>query len=448
MRKISYAERVRAMNLEQRMNVGARIAQRAMRGGNVDMLYRLTREALPGESYAVMDHMRNNGGHQMLYLKLWLFHNCLEDFSINGLRAFIDNMSDADDFDDIIEFLQYDQDLIKCEDCGGWELNDMARTPYNCDEQVCRECIDDNYVYSHYYNQYVYGDSVREGYDMDGRSVTFHEDDEDFQYDDDNEEYYHVDYSPGSRVIGNYHSSKNSQRPIPSPWSRLKRRYMGVELEVECRGNSRAEKALALHKVINDEQFGKNVFFENDGSLNDGFEIISQPLGMDRHREVWAWLNDKEAVKGLRSHNTSTCGLHVHISREGMSKLQIAKIVAFINDTENEALVRAVARRYAEGYCKIKNKKIGNSAWSEDRYEAVNITPRKTIEFRIFKGSLKYESVLSAIQFANAVVDFCGRANTSIRDLKTDKFLEFIRSDESGDTDILVPYLNNRLESA
>ena len=171
-------------------------------------------------------------------------------------------------------------------------------------------------------------------------------------------------------------------------------------------------------------------------------------MGMDRHRDLWAWLKDKDAVRALRSHNTTTCGLHVHVSKEGLSKLQIAKIVAFVNDPDNADLIRAVARRYAEGYCRIKEKKIGQAAQSEDRYEAVNITPRKTIEFRIFKGTLKYESVMAAIQFSNALVEFCGRSTTSIRELKADKFMDFIKSDESGDTDMLVPYLENRLETA
>jgi hypothetical protein len=111
-------------------------------------------------------------------------------------------------------------------------------------------------------------------------------------------------------------------------------------------------------------------------------------------------------------------------------------------------LIRAVARRYAEGYCRIKVKKIGQSAESDDRYDAVNITPRRTIEFRIFKGSLKYESVMSAIQFSNAVTEFCSRSTTSVLDLKADKFMDFIDQECREDTDILRPYLAARLELA
>lgn len=424
------------------------IAKRALEGGNVDSLYRILKSLPRDVTRWVRSTMEEQSdGCKMLELRLWLdFNNA---FDIDSVSDFMEKWEDADDADECTDYLIDRGIMVRCDDCNELELSNQTKSHWgDCDAQICRVCIEDNYRYSELYEQYVCSEFSRSALDESGRSCVIHEDDNDFYFSDDEDQYVHNDYEPGSRIIGNYHSSKNYQRVQVSQWTKLKRRYIGVELEVEIPGGHRGEKASKLHRVINGEEFGRKVFFENDGSLSTGFEIISQPMGLDSHRELWSWLKDKSVVRGLRSHNTTTCGLHVHISRDSMSKLQVAKIVSFINDPENEALIRAVARRYAEGYCRIKTKTIGKSAQSDDRYEAVNITPRKTIEFRIFKGSLKYESVMSAIQFSNALVDFCGRANTSIRDLKADKFLEFISSDESGDTDILVPYLNSRLELA
>ena len=429
------------------MRFASLVAKRALNGGNTDQLLDIVNFFGSVFSSSVQNQMEYEDGCQLLRLRLWM-----SDYSIYSISDefvdWMDQWQNADDSEKCISYLSGRGLIKRCDDCGEWEIRDELRTTWGSSDYICRSCIDNNYVWSNYYDEYVYADSSREALDHNGRRVTIHEDDDNFYYDDDRDEWVHTDFDPGSQIIGSYHSSKGNQRPQVSDWTKMKKRYLGVELEVECRDVGRGEKAQQLHEIINNEVFASKVFFENDGSLNNGFEIISQPMGLDRHREVWQWLNDKSAVKGLRSHNTTTCGLHVHVSRENLSKLQIAKIVSFINDPENEQLVRAVARRYAEGYCKIKVKKIGQSAQSEDRYEAVNITPRKTIEFRIFKGSLKYESVMSAIQFCNSLVDFCGRANTSIRDLKADNFLDFIRADESGDTDILVPYLENRLELA
>lgn len=437
----------------ERAVIANRIARRALDGGDVDSLLKIVLE-LPGSTQSLVRQFMGQemgSGYQMLYARLWLRDNYLYDMRVSDLRAFIRKFKDCDDYDEIIEHLEYDYGLVTCDDCGEYELSSQARAYYNNDDAtICRRCIDNGYTYSNRYDMYVYGDESRDAIDQNGNSCVIHEDDDEFQYNGEEDEWQHVDYSPNSRIIGTYHSSKSKQRPQASEWTKLKNRYLGVELEVEINTDraERGDKAMQLHDEINGGEFGRKVFFENDGSISNGFEIISQPMGLDKHRELWGWLKDKDVTKGLRSHNTTTCGLHVHVSRAGLSKLQIAKIVAFVNSPDNEDLIRAVARRYAEGYCRIKQKKIGQSAYSEDRYEAVNICPQKTIEFRIFKGSLKYESVMAAIEFSNAVVDFCARAKTSINDLKADRFLEFINTEATNDTEYLRPYLANRLEAA
>lgn len=367
------------------------------------------------------------------------------------LRSIENSYSHLDDWDDIVQHLADTYDVITCQNCDHLEFSDEMHTSWE-DDEFCRGCADDGaYRWSDSYEQFVREDNARWALDEDGDEILISSQDDDFHYNEDLDRWTHVNYEHEPEIIGRYHSSKGMVRKQPSPWTALKKRYIGVELEVEVKrisGRDRQKKAEQLHELLNDDQIGKQVFFENDGSLNDGFEIITQPMGLDKHKELWSWLNDKSATRGLLSHNTSTCGLHVHISKDGMTKLQIAKIVSFINDPDNEGLIRAVARRYAEGYCRIKQKKIGSAANSDDRYEAVNITGRNTIEFRIFKGSLKYESVLAAIQFSNALVDFCGRAQVSIQDLKADKFIEWINEHESEDTEVLRPYIEQRLELA
>jgi hypothetical protein len=364
---------------------------------------------------------------------------------LHGIETDYEN---CDDWGEIKDYITDNHDIVECPECGHLEWDDCMLTSWE-EDSFCRDCeTSGNYRFSDYYDSYVRDSESRWALSEDGSEVLISCEDSCFVYNDDLDRYVHEYYEFEPEIIGRYHSSKGQHRKQQSPWTRLKKRYIGVELEVECVSTPRQDKAGLLHSMINDEEFGKNVFFENDGSLNNGFEIISQPMGLDKHKELWSFLNDKNAVRGLRSHNTSTCGLHVHISKDGLTKLQIAKIVSFVNDPDNEPLIRAIARRYAEGYCKIKSKKIGSSAYSEDRYEAVNITGRSTIEFRIFKGSLKYESVMAAIQFSNALVEFCGQANASIQDLKADKFIEWINEHESEDTEVLRPYIEQRLELA
>jgi len=374
--------------------------------------------------------------------------NLLRSRELSTLRNFVSRHEDAYDWEDVRELLEDTVSVSYCADCDMYEFDDrMVEPAYSDENRVCRDCIDNSYSYSEYYSSYIHDDYTRRARDANGDVIRVHEQDEDFTYNDDLDEYVHYEYEHEEEVIRNYHSSKHYQSPIFDEWSRKRGRFFGVELEVECRSD-RNDSAKRLHTLINGDQYGKRLFFERDGSLNDGFEMISQPMSLPMQRELWSFLNDRDNIRGLRSHNTSTCGLHVHVSRQGLSSLQIAKIVTFINKPENEELIRAIARRYAEGYCKIKQKKIGRSHQSEDRYEAVNITSRKTIEFRIFRGSLKYESVISAIEFSHAIVEFCKPGVTSINDLTTDKFMSFCEEHLSDETQILRPYINNRLEIA
>lgn len=363
---------------------------------------------------------------------------------LNTMMELIDGV---DDIDECREFIEQNFDVTYCGYCDRWEFSDHITETYE-GEYRCRYCIDNYHVYSDYHEQYIHQDNARWALDSEGHEVRIHGDSEDFEYDEERDMLVHVDYEPPEpTVLGNYHSSKNRQVPIRDDWSNELHRWLGVELEVEVREGDRNQKARELNDKINDGEVGKLVFFENDGSLTSGFEVITQPMSLPKHRELWSWLQDNSAVRGLRSHNTSTCGLHVHVNRDALSNIQVARIVTFVNDPRNEALIKAIARRYAEGYCKIKTKSLEDAAQSSDRYEAINITSQKTIEFRIFKGTLKYESLMAAVEFTNSMVEFSSKFRKA-DELTTDNFLNFINTDVYKETGYLRPYIEQRLELA
>jgi hypothetical protein len=209
---------------------------------------------------------------------------------------------------------------------------------------------------------------------------------------------------------------------------------------------SRNDKAEQLLDAIGYAQIdGKNYRYamcEGDGSLEHGFEMVTGYTGLDTHAKQLEFF--KSPFRGAKSHDTRTCGLHVHICKSDASLLHCAKMVLFINESANQKLVRAVARRDGASYSKILNKKASYN-WLKDgkglpkanriqrlngdRYEALNFQNEKTIEFRIFKGTLKYESIMASLEFTYATWHFC--KDTGTNDLTTEKFLEFICSPEN-----------------
>lgn len=352
--------------------------------------------------------------------------------------------------DDIIqeiynEFRSSSHYVGVCEDCDEWFLIEHL-TAIN-DRYVCDGCREENYRYSEYLSEWVHADDITYAIDHYGNEVILNNEDipDDFSYNEDNGRYEHDDYEDRS-IIGEYHSNRHGYYLVHSDWSRKNKRFFGVELEVEVKtSHSRHERAKAIRNYVQDnfEDADNPLVFERDGSLDNGFEIISQPMGLDSHKELWKWTNESTITEGLRSHLTGTCGLHVHVSREGLTNLQIARAVYFVNHQANRHLIETVARRYNAGYCKAKSKKISTANRAEDRYEMINLQNRKTIEFRIFKGSLKYEAIIAAIEFCHAVLNFA--ATNSNLHLSTEAFLKFIFEHQNrADTAYLRQYLMDR----
>ena len=53
----------------------------------------------------------------------------------------------------------------------------------------------------------------------------------------------------------------------------------------------------------------------------------------------------KSPWRGVRSHDTRTCGLHVHTDKAGMSLFHACKMVFFIHDSNNQKLIKDIERR-------------------------------------------------------------------------------------------------------
>jgi hypothetical protein len=261
----------------------------------------------------------------------------------------------------------------------------------------------------------------------------------------------HVNWSPYSNLVDHYHSSRaKGFHVIDSPWFRSHRRAFGCELEVQLTSSNMPVNTAAgkVHDVLNPSgNVGEYCYFERDGSIGHGFELITQPAGLDLHRQKFdLFLNNAELKRGLRSHEGGSCGFHVHVGRQYLTQAQIYRVQSFLNDVRNEGLIRMIARRYGAGYCRVKAemaKFTSHGKHSNDRYEMLNVSNDKTVEFRIFRGSLRYESIAAALEFCNALLTFCQPGEVAFNQFNAVGFRQFItRVDMRSDTKFLRAYLN------
>ena len=122
---------------------------------------------------------------------------------------------------------------------------------------------------------------------------------------------------------------------------------------------------------------------------------------------------------GYRSHMTNTCGLHIHVNRDAFGETHeeqekvIERILFFTELHWNElftfsrrspySMNRWAARYGIEKTGKqiLDKAKKGNVG----RYAAINLCPYQTIEFRLFRGTLKLNTLYATLQLVNKICD-------------------------------------------
>lgn len=242
-----------------------------------------------------------------------------------------------------------------------------------------------------------------------------------------------LDRLPGFlRVDGEEHVSKT----YPSRDNTL---YMGVELEVEMSRKATITKSQAVEKVYMATE-GRAIVV-HDGSLDNGFEIVSVPATLSYHYDIWEELCTGELRKQLVSFIRETCGLHIHMSKNAFTDYTLGMFITFINSPSNSGFVSLIAGRDPQHYCKRAETKItkgkhrdtfvDKSNRSHDKYYATNLLNSKTLEVRMFKGTLAYGGVLKCLEFCHALHKYVSWY-ASINTLNEQAFLSWFSNKENG----------------
>ena len=227
-------------------------------------------------------------------------------------------------------------------------------------------------------------------------------------------------------------------------------RYFGVELELDVGGQEtdNAEEILNLGNHADD-----CIYIKSDGSLNDGMELVTHPMTLEFHENYsWKKLLQKCIDLGYRSHQTSTCGLHIHVNRDSLGENRerqeetISRILYFVEQHWNEMLsfsrrsevaMNRWAARY--GYESTPKKILDKAKESYGRYSAINLCNHATIEFRLFRGTLKYNTLIATLQMVNRICEVAfSCSDEEMQHLSWSTFVTAITEPE------LIQYLKER----
>lgn len=287
----------------------------------------------------------------------------------------------------------YEEETIACSRCGERILNDDNSR--NDHTPLCERCYEYHYTHCDRCGCLLSNDDV---YYIDENS--------------DNDSLCYGCYENAARHA-RIHSYSYKPEPI---FHGEGTRYFGIELEIDDAGKDE-DNAEKLCKLVN--RHNDNIYIKADSSLDDGLEIVTHPMTLEYHIKSMPWksLLNRASELGYKSHMADTCGLHIHVNRDSFSDNYdyqeecIARVLYLVERFWTELLrfsrrTQSQLKRWANRYgYKDKPAEILDSAKKGygGRYTCVNLVNYSTIEFRIFRGTLKYNTLIATLQLVNEI---------------------------------------------
>lgn len=199
--------------------------------------------------------------------------------------------------------------------------------------------------------------------------------------------------------------------------------FYGVELETSA-NNYNVQKNASVYVASN-----LNCIIENDSSVSGyAMEIISDPQTLkkwyERRNKIATIFNDLKNV-GVTSHDNNTCGLHVHVSRDGLGETideqtRVINNIILILENFKQNIIK-LTRRDAEQLNRwsqflsdyngddLRDVEKIKKCDKGGRYLAVNLNNYKTIEFRIFRGTLNVDTFYATLELVNNIITLAKR---------------------------------------
>jgi len=347
-----------------------------------------------------------------------------------------------------------------CDSCGDWEhIDDCTQVWYQGEHMLfCDSCRSRRTNYCDGCSEYFNRTETRS--DLNGYNYCEGCAEDVLVYCESCDGNHHCDDEPcAPRLIHSYDyrpdcifKDVRDIRDSREGWSpesyRARSLFAGFELEVESKngatmyendhepGDDPGESREELAEWLLDRMPPDFVYLKNDGSINDGFEIVSHPFTLEWMREK---VDSFKAIfrlkkRGARSYSTKTCGMHVHLSRSAFSPLHAFKMGRFFylnpefilwlsqrrrsqirqwsnlwttKESDSFKDVNGEERIYSDMYFKKKANGEGSR-----KYRALHWT-RRTCELRIFRGNLNEMSFFKNLEFAFAAYHFTKRAGIS-----------------------------------
>jgi hypothetical protein len=189
--------------------------------------------------------------------------------------------------------------------------------------------------------------------------------------------------------------------------------YYGLEVEM-MDGRAPHEMAGKVGYMLNE------VYTKRDGSVPGGFEVVTHPCTLQYHESMeYDHIFSICEREGYKSHDAScSCGLHIHVSRSPLNERAIGAQLYLIHKFWDKYV--KFSRRKGEdlnhwaGKYGCFNLMSETTSFDEiysdckrenyySRYKCINLQNPGTIEYRIFRGTLKRDTMIASIQYIDVL---------------------------------------------
>ena len=153
---------------------------------------------------------------------------------------------------------------------------------------------------------------------------------------------------------------------------------------------------------------------KHDASLDNGIEIVTHPFTLQAFHKYFPL---KDFLKFLKDNNAlvaENCGMHVHVSKEKVSRASLLNGKWFFYKCE--PLLKKFSERQIFKYCEFDPYQPRPNPYDQEHgHRAVfNVAASpKTLEIRICRSTLDYTKFLANIQFADCLVSYIQRGGSA-----------------------------------
>lgn len=194
----------------------------------------------------------------------------------------------------------------------------------------------------------------------------------------------------------------------------------GVELEVDM-GHDAEDLSADL------DALGAPIYCKTDGSLDCGLEVVTHPCTLAYHMERLPWdkIVDLCREYDMLSHQANTCGLHIHVGRAQLGVAAadaLTVLVCAIRDElttlsrrNPETLQRWAAINWSITAADLQLDDVSLldnlrahllDSDTRGRYQAVNRQNRRTVELRLWRGTLRVETIRATLQLVDVLCKY------------------------------------------